>query len=163
MAQQTAFSLLGLPATFRQDAALIDEHWKRAIALVHPDRFAGRSEQEKRVAEQWAGRINDAKATFSNPISRAKLLLETVGVKLDAESDTKMPADFLMQQMLWRERAEDPSERDGVRREVDSAYDAEIALLEKTLDQSHEYDFARECTRRLMFLDKMRRELTENI
>lgn len=162
MVDQTAFALLGLPARFHQDAALIDEHWKRAIALVHPDRFAGRGEQEKRVAEQWAGRINDAKATLLNPVLRAKLLLETAGVTLDAESDTKMPADFLMQQIEWRERVESGGDYEALRAEVEASYASEISLLEKSLDETHDYGVARDAVRRVMFLDKIKRELSEN-
>ena len=52
MAQMTAFSLLGLPEKFALTADEVEAAWKKAIALVHPDRFAGRPAAERRVAEQ---------------------------------------------------------------------------------------------------------------
>ena len=61
MARESAFSLLGLPEQFSLSAEQIDRAWHERIALVHPDRFAASGNAAKRVAEQWAGRLNDAR------------------------------------------------------------------------------------------------------
>ena len=75
MAQMTAFSLLGLPEKFALTADEVEAAWKKAIALVHPDRFAGRPAAERRVAEQWAGRIIEARDVLASDVGRATELL----------------------------------------------------------------------------------------
>lgn len=155
MAAMTAFGLLGLPVRFALDSETLTTHWQKAIVLVHPDRFAGRSDAEKRVAQQWAGRINDAKALLANPVTRAAEILRLAGVELDAETDTKMPADFLMQQMAWREMAEEEDQRDGLVAEVRQAMDAEIEVLTQALDTDKDYLRARDSARRLLFIQKL--------
>ena len=70
---------------------------------VHPDRFANKSESERTIALGITGRINEAYDTIQKPLSRAAYLLSLRGVDAFSETDTTMPADFLMQQMEWRE------------------------------------------------------------
>ena len=48
---QNAFTLLSLPAVFALSEEKVEEAWRRAIALVHPDKFASRPAAERRVAE----------------------------------------------------------------------------------------------------------------
>ena len=62
--QMTSFVLLGVPEQFRLDPAAIEAGWKKAIAAVHPDRFADRSAAERRVAEQWAQRLGGGPLAF---------------------------------------------------------------------------------------------------
>ena len=102
--QMTSFVLLGVPEQFRLDPAAIEAGWKKAIAAVHPDRFADRSAAERRVAEQWAGRINEARDALMTPVARATELLKLRGRDIKSETDTHMDTAFLMQQMQWRVR-----------------------------------------------------------
>ncbi len=164
MAQNNAFSILGLPARFALDEAQIEENWRRAIALVHPDRFAGRSAAERRVAEQWSGRINEAREALSDPVRRAQLLIAAAGVDVGAESDTRMPADFLMQQMSWREALEDARDPkspafEGLCGEVDGERSRLMSVLAEAIDRDQDWPRARDAVRRLMFVEKFRREL----
>ena len=135
--QMTSFVLLGVPEQFRLDPAAIEAGWKKAIAAVHPDRFADRSAAERRVAEQWAGRI------------------------IKSETDTHMDTAFLMQQMQWREAAEEAQgeARDKLIAEVDAARTKEIGVLAAALDDARDNDAAVQSVRRLMFIEKMRAEL----
>lgn len=91
---QNAFTLLSLPAVFALSGDKVEEAWRRAIALVHPDKFVSRPVAERRVAEQWAGRINEARDALIDPVSRATLLLQNAGVDVGRETDTRMPGDF---------------------------------------------------------------------
>ena len=136
---QNAFTLLSLPAVFALSEDKVEEAWRRAIALVHPDKFASRPAAERRVAEQWAGRINEARDALIDPVSRATLLLQNAGVDVGRETDTRMPGDFLMQQMLWREALEDA--------------DGDADKIE------HDFDGARSQVRRLMFVEKLLKEI----
>lgn len=157
MAQMTAFSLLGLPEKFRLTADDVQAAWKKAIALVHPDRFAGRPAAERRVAEQWAGRINEARDALATDVGRATELLKLRGVDLATETDTRMDPAFLMQQMEWRERMDeaDAAGKAALLAEVREAGEKERALLGEALDDAFDASKARGAVRRLMFIEKM--------
>ena len=126
---------------------------------VHPDKFATASDQEKRVAMQWATRVNEAYVTLKSPLKRASYLCELHGVDLQTESNTSMPPDFLMQQMEWREALDDArAEKDLTALE---ALDAELRALRlealKQIGQQfdiHDYAAAALAIRKLMFVEK---------
>lgn len=159
--QMTSFVLLGVPEQFKLDPAAIEAGWKKAIAAVHPDRFADRSAAERRVAEQWAGRINEARDALMTPVARATELLKLRGRDIKSETDTHMDTAFLMQQMQWREAAEEAQgeARDKLIAEVDAARTKEIGVLAAALDDARDNDAAVQSVRRLMFIEKMRAEL----
>ena len=71
MAQMTPFELFGLKPAFKVDLEALHAAHERAILQVHPDRFADRPAAERRVAEQWASRINEAYAVLKDPVKRA--------------------------------------------------------------------------------------------
>ncbi len=122
------FTLFGLPPQFAQDRAQIDARWRALQAEVHPDRFAAQGPAAQRVAMQWAVRVNEAYRRLKDPLARAAYLCEQRGAPIAAESNTAMPAEFLMQQMAWREALDDA--RSGA--EV-QAIDADVALQECVL------------------------------
>lgn len=166
MAADNAFRILGLEERFALDPAQIEENWRRTIALVHPDRFAGKSAAERRVAEQWAGRINEARDALIDPVRRAGLLIAAAGVDVGAESDTRMPADFLMHQMQWREALEEAGDPKGeafgaLLSEVEAERDALSAVLAEAIDVQKDWPRAREAVRRLMFVEKFHREMLQ--
>ena len=55
------------------------------------------------MSMQWATQANEAYQTLKNPLSRARYLLHLHGVDIQEESNTAMSAEFLMEQMEWRE------------------------------------------------------------
>ena len=161
------FSLFGLPKTFRLNLSELDSRYRDVQAQVHPDRFANAAEAERRLSMQWATRANEAYTTLKKPLARARYLLELAGHDLQAESNTAMPADFLMAQMEWREavgEARSGGDHHELERlfqrlsdEIAGRYD-EIAVL---LDDAHDYAAATDRVRRLMFLDKLLYEIDD--
>src|SRR5690606_22072560 len=97
------FELFGLPARFEQDRAAIDQRWKALQREAHPDRFAAQGASAQRLALQWSVRINEAYQRLKDPLRRAIYLCEMLGAPIDAENNTAMPAEFLVEQMEWRE------------------------------------------------------------
>lgn len=166
MAQPSAFAVLALPERFCLDDSVIEEAWRKTIAVVHPDRFADRPAAERLVAQQWAGRINEAKDVLLDPVRRAQALLAKAGVDIGAETDTKMSREFLMEQLQWREALEEAGHQqealEALLLKVDAARDELLATLTQTLDQTHDWTAAREAVRRLMFVQKIRQELLKN-
>ena len=105
--QSDDFELFGLERRFAQDRASIDARWKDLQREAHPDRFAAQGAAAQRVAMQWSVRINEAYQRLKDPLKRAAYLCELAGVAVNAENNTAMPVEFLMQQMQWREALED--------------------------------------------------------
>jgi len=160
------FELLGLPVGFSVDASRLERGYRDLQSRVHPDRFAAGSEAERRVAMQWATRANEAYRTLRDPLARARYLLQLKGFDTEEESNTSMPADFLMQQMEWREAvAEARAGRDarGLERlggDLLEARGAMLDQLERALDTG-QYDAGASLVRKLRFLEKLEEEIDE--
>lgn len=161
------FSLFELPRAFRVNVSELDSRYRDVQAQVHPDRYANAAEGERRLSMQWATRANEAYQTLKKPLGRARYLLELNGHDLQAENNTAMPADFLMEQMEWREAVMEARaggdhhelERlhNRLRADIDSRYD-EIGRL---LDVEKEFAQATDRVRRLMFLEKLLSEIDD--
>jgi molecular chaperone HscB len=101
--QSNDFELFGVPQRFAQDRAALDARWKDLQREAHPDKFAAQGAAAQRVAMQWSVRINEAYQRLKDPLKRASYLCELNGAPINAENNTAMPHDFLVQQMQWRE------------------------------------------------------------
>ncbi|MDQ7989413.1 MAG: Fe-S protein assembly co-chaperone HscB [Candidatus Dactylopiibacterium sp.] len=162
---QEYFSLFGLPERYALDMGQLDAAYRHVQAQVHPDRFAHRPEAERRVAMQWATHANEAFRTLRNPVSRARYLLARRGAAIDVERNTAMSGAFLMQQMEWREAVEeaqgDGTELERLNREL--ARDERVMLddLKHAIDDDGDTALASELVRRLMFMEKLRHELSD--
>jgi molecular chaperone HscB len=163
------FSLLALPARFAIDLGELEAAYKRVQTQVHPDRFAIASAAEKRVAMQWATRANEAFTVLRDPLQRAAYLCERHGAAIDAESNTAMPASFLMQQMEWREALDEVAATDNeiqrTRLQADVAAEQAriVAELGRKLDDEQDYAGAAALVRQLMFIDKFGREVAHAV
>lgn len=151
------FELFGLPRRFEQERAQIDARWKALQAEVHPDRFASEGAAGQRAAMQWSVRVNEAYARLKDPLKRAAYLCELNGASIDAESNTAMPTDFLMQQMQWREALDDAVDAKAVELindEVLAFQRAAIEDLRRTFDIESDWSAAARQVRALMFVDR---------
>jgi molecular chaperone HscB len=134
---------------------------------VHPDRFVNAGEGERRVSMQWATHANEAYLTLKKPLERAKYLLGLAGHDIQAESNTAMPVDFLMEQMEWREAVME-ARQGGDHHELEHLHNrlhADIKLryeeLGELLDGAADYALATDRVRRLMFLEKLLYEIDD--
>lgn len=161
---QDYFELFGLAPCYRIDAKALEEAFRRVSLQVHPDRFAGASPAMQRVAEQWSARANEAHAVLASPLKRAAYLCERAGAPLEAEKNTRMPVDFLMQQMGWREALEsgagDRSKLETLRGEVADEGRALIEAIGEALDDEKSPQKAVPLVRKLMFIEKMAGEVS---
>ena len=121
------FEIFGLPCQFALDSAALSASYLRLQSQTHPDRFANSSAQEKRLAVQWATRVNEAYKRLQNPMERAIYWCELNGENPRGQQSNLPPA-LLMQQMEWREALE---EIDGVEA-LGNLLD-EVAAEKKTL------------------------------
>lgn len=160
------FTLFGLPPRQAQDRAAIDARWRALQAEVHPDRFAAEGAAAQRVAMQWAVRVNEAYRRLKDPLARATLLCQLRGMPVRADDNTAMPADFLRQQMAWREaldEAETPAAVEALDAEVRADETRRLAAVAQALDEQDDPATAAQQVRALMFLARMRQELTRRL
>ena len=156
---QNYFELFDLPQQFSIDLTQLDQAFRKVQSQVHPDKFVQSGDAEKRVAMQWATRANEAYQTLKKPLKRARYLCELEGVDLQTESNTSMPAAFLMQQMEWRENFEDAKKSSDtnamalLEHEVTLALKSQIENL-STLFAQKDFLTAAQEIRACLFLEK---------
>ncbi len=164
------FELFGLPLGFAVDAKRLAERYRALQAVTHPDRYAVSADHEKRVSLHASTQVNEAYRTLKDPLARAKYLLELHTGDPGTDSDTSKDGAFLMEQMELRETLAEarnsPSPGASVARvlthlaEQSAALDKELAGLFAEPSEDN-LAAAREIVRKLLFLDKCRRDAEE--
>ncbi|MCW8125340.1 Fe-S protein assembly co-chaperone HscB [Microbulbifer halophilus] len=167
MAQnQTHFEIFGLEPGFEVDRKALAERYRELQREFHPDKYASKSDREQLLAMQYAAQINEAHGTLRDPVRRAGYLLKLAGVEVSPERTTS-DAEFLMQQMMLRERLEE------VRGEADPA-----AALDELSDEVHglfaseqkhfaavfadgDLDAGKDSLLKLQFLGKLQKQVEE--
>lgn len=166
MANSCYFALFDIPAEFRLDEQALSRRYRELAKAVHPDRFMHAPERDQRMALAQSAQLNDAYETLKNPTRRALYLLSMYGPSLPLEA-TVQDAEFLMQQMQWREELEDLQE---------SAEMAAIGPFKQRL-QAHQSSLqtafadcwndaarreeAERLVRRMQFLDKLAQQVAQ--
>lgn len=155
--QSNDFELFGLPERFAQDRAEVDARWKELQKQAHPDKFAAQGQAAQRVAMQWSVRINEAYQRLKDPLTRAAYLCELRGAPIDAEKNTSMPAEFLMEQMEWREALEEANDEDALdilMQRLARARREHLQSVEDLLDRDDDAAGAAKQVRALMFIER---------
>jgi molecular chaperone HscB len=155
--QSNDFDLFGLPRRFEQDRAAIDARWKELQREAHPDRFAAQGQAAQRVAMQWSVRINEAYQRLKDPLKRAGYLCELGGAPINAENNTAMPAQFLVEQMEWREALDEARGQADLQALEDQLQRARRETLERIarlLDDEGDPAAAAQQVRGLMFIER---------
>lgn len=159
------FELFELPVTFAIDAERLDQAYRAIQSEIHPDKFADAGDAEQRLSMQWSTRINEAYQTLRKPFERARYLLQLHGVDAMDAKNTSMPADFLMQQMEWREALMDAVEnRDmaalqGLEKELKLHAQGLHSQLASLLDEQKDFAAAGNVLRKVRFMDKLLEEI----
>lgn len=160
--QSNDFELFGLPEQFGQDLARVDERWKELQREAHPDRFTAQGAAAQRIAMQWSVRINEAYKRLKDPLRRAAYLCELRGAPVDAENNTAMPAEFLMEQMQWREELDEArsgEDLDRLEEELHRARAETLGEIERLLDREKDAAAAAQRVRALMFVERFGRDV----
>jgi len=169
MLTKTHFELFGLPTTFALDSAQLDQSYRHLQGKIHPDRFAAGSAAERLQSLQYATHANEAYQTLKDPLARARYLLSLHGVDTQEESNTAMPAEFLMRQMEWREAVEealsahDIDALETLLRELQRESGTLQQAMGEDIDQRQDYVRAAQTVRKLCFLAKVRDEIAQAI
>lgn len=156
------FELFGLTPAFALEAESLERSYREIQSQIHPDRYVQAGDAERRASMQWTTRVNEAYRTLKSPVQRARYLLEMNGVDVEFETNTQMPADFLMKQLELREALEEAKQPEALDR-LQAQVRGEKALLEqgiaRLVDGHKDYAAAAGEVRKLMFLDKLDAEI----
>lgn len=161
------FALFQLKPQFKIDRQALESAYLTVQQKVHPDMHAQASDSDKRVSMQLSALANSAYRTLMNPIQRGLYLCAKNGVDPQLETNTAMPAQFLMQQMEWREALDEvrdqPSKLDDLYKEVELTRANLLKEVEVTIDGANDYELAAKQLRALLFIDKFSTELEDAI
>ena len=156
------FELFGLPPRFAVDAGALDRAYREIQSQVHPDKFVHAADTEQRLSMQKSTQVNEAYRTLKVPLSRARYLLGLHGVDIQSETNTAMPAQFLVQQIEWREAVEEAAGQsdtlDALALRLQNEMKQLYAELERSLDAAGHAEAAA-TLRKLMFLERLREEI----
>ncbi len=161
------FTLFGLPQAQALDLARLEDSFRAIQAKVHPDKHAHSGDSDRRLAMQWATRVNEAFQTLRSPGLRARYLLGLLGHDPQIESNTAMPTEFLMDQMELREAvmearaAADEGALDIVRSRLLGEIRADYARLAELIDIRKDLGAAAILVRQLMFQEKLLHEIDD--
>ena len=161
---QTHFQLFNLPAQFTLDRQALSETYRDLQRQYHPDRFAGKDDQARRMAMQKTTQINEAYQTLKSPLQRAIYLLALQGIESDPQVTPPLPGDFLLLQMELREQLEsintqaDPAT---ALMAFDDTISGHIETLEDqfpTLFATQKFNEAQDTIHKLQFFYKLQQE-----
>ena len=163
------FELFGLKPQFSIDLTMLESNFRAIQSASHPDRFVTCTSAEKLQSMQTATLANEAYLTLKSPALRAAYLLTLQGINATSETNTKMPHDFLMQQMEWREAMDDAKQAKDVLalENLLAEMQAEAKQLQDNLadlfDTKQNYPAATDDTRKLIFIDKVCADIHKTI
>jgi molecular chaperone HscB len=162
---QNHFELFGLAPAFALEPEALERSYRSIQSQVHPDRFAHAGDAERRASLQWTTRVNEAYRALKDPVQRGKHILELHGVDVAFETNTRMPTDFLVQQLELREELEaatggkDASRLERLRSGLRVQKQALERQIGEAIDARKDYTGAAALVRKLMFLDRLDGEL----
>jgi len=111
-------------------------------------------------------RVNEAYQRLKDPLKRASYLCQLHGAPIDAESNTTMPREFLMQQMAWREALDDAEGEealDALAQEVRSHRQRMLDVLGECIDERGDFPAAAQQVRALMFIERFAEEVDHRL
>ena len=159
------FKLFSLPTDFLIDQSNLANSYRELQKRYHPDKFVMLSDSERLTAMQKSTEINDAYQTLKNSCLRAQYLLLLAGVDIALEQRTLQDTDFLMQQMVWREKIEsftedDEDEIEHLSENIQQQVDDLESDIQKQLDVQ-EFEATANSVRKLKFMLKLQIEIEQ--
>ena len=166
---QNYFSLFKLLQQFNIDLTQLNANYRVLQSESHPDRYVTASSAEKLRSLQLATLANEAYQTLKNPANRASYLLQLHNIEAAAQTNTTMPADFLMQQMEWHEILDDAKQAKDIKAlerlllEMQNECVALQTKLVDCFDVNNDLIIATDTTRKLIFIDKVSADVNKAI
>mmetsp|Transcript_18285 Transcript_18285/g.30703 ORF Transcript_18285/g.30703 Transcript_18285/m.30703 type:complete len:301 (-) Transcript_18285:68-970(-) len=134
------FSIFGMARIYRVDNKEIEFRYKALQRLLHPDKFATSSPEEKEKSADRSALVNEAAATLRSPLLRTQYLLKLQGIDVDASEeqtidDRVIDPDLLMEVMETRMAVDEAQSQEELRPLRESNLE-QIHACEETLAQA---------------------------
>lgn len=159
--QADHFARLGLEPQFDIDEQALEQGYFNMQMILHPDRFATKSAEERALSMQQATALNEAFETLKDPLRRADYLCHMQGIGVFTEGcDLINDTELLMESMEMREALADAETLDDVQACLDRAK-SDIAACIADLSAAFAddaIDRAAHLTTRLKYLQKLSEE-----
>ncbi len=158
------FQLFSLPVDFALDLAQLGARYRQLQRELHPDRYAGASAHEQRLAVQYSALINEAYVTLRKPLPRALYLLELSGMSRESIAGQHIDGGFLITQMELREKLESMEgliDPESVLEHLVTEISGDIAILQSQFSQAYsvgELSPAASACVKMQYLDKLLEE-----
>jgi molecular chaperone HscB len=162
--QSNYFQLFDLPVDFAVDLAQLGARYRQLQKELHPDRYAGASAHEQRLAVQYSALINEAYTTLRKPLSRVLYLLELSGMTSKDIAEQHIDGGFLITQMELREKLESMEgliDPETVLERLVTEISEDIMVLQKQFSQAYaagEKSAAASACVKMQYLDKLLQE-----
>ena len=99
-----SFRVLEMPRRFAISEADLKANYRKLMKEFHPDKHAGKDQQEREYVEMKASRVTQAFQELKDPHTRATHLLDLLGNPMDETSQSNLVGnEFLMDVMEIRE------------------------------------------------------------
>jgi len=151
------FSRFDLAFAYDLDVDALERRYFDLQRVLHPDRFATRSAQEKSLSQQQAVSLNDAFEVLKNPLERANYLLTLKGADGINHDHTVHDPMLLMEAMETREALSLANDVAGVNVIVDKTRKDQRACI-NAISAAFKQDDLAEVTKlayRLKYLTKL--------
>ncbi|KAG8236219.1 hypothetical protein J437_LFUL016787 [Ladona fulva] len=126
------FDILNVDQRYEVEPKELSTNFRNLQRLLHPDRFANKEEEERRISESYSSLVNKAYTTLLHPLSRGMYMLELKGVKIGEDSE-KMSPDFLMDIMERNEEVDGLHDKDKIIRLTKVYQDILLKLARRAL------------------------------
>jgi molecular chaperone HscB len=162
--QRNYFQLFDLPVDYTVDLAQLGTRYRQLQRELHPDRYAGASAHEQRLAVQYSALINEAYTTLRKPLPRALYLLELAGISREDVARQQIDGGFLIAQMELREKLESMEgliDPEFVLDHLVTEISEDIAVLQRQFSQAYsvgEMSAAASACVKMQYLDKLLQE-----
>ena len=161
--RQNYFELFGIDPAFTIDKQTVEENYLKSQTLLHPDRFATASEQERRIAAQKSAYLNEAYAVLTDCCRRADYLLQLQGYTVNADASIT-DDDFLLKQIEYRERLEQAEAEQSTAPVIalGDEIDQQRVAIANDFEQAYNanmYTTAQSLLARMRFMEKLKAEI----
>jgi molecular chaperone HscB len=131
------FATLGIARSFDVDLGAVESVHRELSRALHPDRFVGGSQSERKAALGRAVEVNEAWRVVRDPVRRAEALFRLAGVAVGEGAEPKPAPEFLMEMLELREALSDAKrERDlAAVRSMAAGIEARSRSVERALSE----------------------------
>lgn len=89
------FAMFEMPRKLWVEMDSLERKFLQLSWKLHPDKFAGATEQERDLSLRHSSELNDAYRTLRDPIARVEYLLSLEGMRKEGETKQQAPPELL--------------------------------------------------------------------